>query len=220
MTNHAPPFTFATFAAVLLSSMAIDGCSSSLRASEDIPVGVDLSGQWKLVSPAPEASKRLLEDAVAVMHEKRQRRMRRPGREGGAERDGPFGDLQMSAPFPSPQATSKQLEELALPPASFELRQTPEAVEFVFPSNREPRRLRPGATNAIGFLEYDTANVTCGWSGHAFLVLTKSPELATIEERYELTNKGQQLHATIKLEGQLVKSMEIQAVYERIVDSR
>ena len=215
MTHQTPRVTFATLAAALLSSMAIDGCSSGLRASEDVPAGIDLSGHWKLVSPAPETSKRLLEDAVAVMHEKRQRRMRRPGREGGTERDGPFGDLQISAPFPSPQSTSKQLEALALPPASFDLRQTQEAVEFIFPGDREPRRLRPGATTAIGFLEYDTANVTCGWSGHTFLVLTKSPDLATIEERYELANKGQQLHATIKLDGQLVKAMEIQAVYER-----
>ncbi len=197
---------------MLVALLAIQGCGG-FKAAEDVPVGVDLSGHWKRVTPADQA-KQQLDASINAMHQLRERRMRSMGRMP-SEREAPFADLPVSAPFPSPQQTTKQLEDLVLPPPSFELKQSAEAVQFIYPGDRETRRLRPGATMAIGFLQYDEANVVCGWKSHTFVVETRAPELVTILETYELIDKGQHLRVTVKSGGALVKPLEVQEVYER-----
>jgi hypothetical protein len=197
----------------LIALLAIEGCGG-FRASEDIPVGVDLSGRWKKVTQLTDQSKQQLDAAIDAMHQQRERRMRSMGRIP-TEREAPFADLPMSAPFPPPQQTRKQLEDMVLPPPTFELKQSVGSIEFIYPGDREARRLRPGATMAIGFLQYDEANVVCGWKSHAFVIETRAPELVTILETYELIDKGQHLRVTVKSGGALVKPLELQAVYER-----
>jgi hypothetical protein len=189
----------------------LQGCASS-HSAEDAPPGIDFSGHWQLISAPSEDAQAKLDDAIEQMRRNRQRQLRNRG----SEREGPFGDLPMIAPFPAPALVRKQLEQVALPPPSMEIKQTADAVLFTFADARSSRRLRPGAVNAISFLEYDTANVTCGWSGRRFVIFTRAPDLVTIEERYELADSGRHLKATINLAGPLVKPIELHAVYERV----
>lgn len=201
----------------LIGMLAIEGCGG-LRASEDVPAGIDLSGHWKIIAQPGDQSKQQLDAAIDAMHQQREHRMRAMGRIP-SEREAPFADLPMSAPFPPPQQTRKELERMVLPPPAFELKQTADAMQFIYPGDREARRLRPGATMAIGFLEYDTANIVCGWKSHTFDIETHAPDLVTILESYELIDKGQHLRVTVKTGGQLVKSLELHALYERSAGS-
>src|SRR5690606_22366138 len=97
--------------------------------------------------------------------------------------DDPYGDLQRAAPRPRLEKIRKQLGDMALPAERFELEQSADAVRFDYFDTKEPRRLRPGATLAKVFLDHDTANVQCGWSGSAFLIETRAEEQLTLLER-------------------------------------
>jgi len=195
---------------------AVSGCSSGLRASEDVPNGLDLSGEWRLAPGTREAARTALDTAITAQHQReREARRRWQGDGQGPAADDPYADLQRAAPQPKIDKILRQLEEMALPAERFKLRQEADVLRFDYFDTKEPRRLRPGATLATVFLDHETANVECGWSGSAFVIQTRAEELLTMLERLELVEHGRKLRYSVKLSGSLTGSLKFESLYDR-----
>jgi hypothetical protein len=192
------------------------GCSG-LRASEEVPAGLDLSGEWHLAPGTREAARAALDAAIIAQHRREREARRRWQSDGQAPAaDDPYSDLERAAPQPKIDKILRQLEDMALPVERFKLRQEADVLRFDYFDTREPRRLRPGATLATVFLDHDTANVECGWSGAAFVIQTRAEELLTMLERLELIDHGRKLRYSVKVAGSLTGSLKFESIYERV----
>jgi len=204
------------FLACAVMACAVSGCSGGLRASEDVPTGLDLSGEWRLMPGMREAARTALDAAITTQHHReREARRRWQGDDQGQAPDDPYSDLQRAAPQPKIDKILRQLEEMALPAERLRLRQEADVLRFDYFDTKEPRRLRPGATLTTVFLDHDSANVECGWSGTAFVVQTRAEERLTMLERLELIEHGRKLRYSVKLSGSLTGSLKFESVYER-----
>ena len=216
-------------ACLIVGASLAAGCSSGLRAAEDAPTGVDLSGKWQLAPGVREAERVKLDQAIDVQYGRAREARRRWQSDyqppaGGAPNgpaenpngENPYTELERASPMPRVEKIRRQLEELALPAERMQLEQNADALRFDYFDAQEPRRLRPGATLAILFMDHDSANVQCGWSGSSFLIETRAEEQLTMDERLELIEHGQKLKHTVKLSGTLIGNLKLESIYERM----
>jgi hypothetical protein len=230
-------FVFSLFSlamACATTACLVSGCSSGLRAAEDAPAGIDLSGQWQLAPGVREAERVTLDKAIDTQYAREREARRRWQQEpsgaptgspkgtsagnpnGSPNGDDPYAELQRAAPPPRVEKVRRQLEDIALPAERLKLEQGADMLRFDYFDTKEPRRLRPGATLEVLFLDHDSANVLCGWSGSAFLIETRAEEQLAMAERLELIEHGQKLKHTVKLSGSLTGNVKLESIYERM----
>jgi hypothetical protein len=208
-------------AAFALAAVALYGCGGGAgRLRPETPVGVDLTGAWKLNRTASEDPQAMIEQI-----RKKGRRDYLPpitgeelpeiddrGNERRPRRLPPIEDRRERFSRYAPGASYQRALGTVLASDSLKIEQS--ATRLVLIRGDDRRSFTPGGASVVS-VENGVADQHSGWSGKEYVIEVKPQVGPRIVERYGLSADGAQLveHFTLTDEGS--PKLEFTRVYDR-----
>ncbi|MBX5463598.1 MAG: hypothetical protein IRZ28_21235 [Steroidobacteraceae bacterium] len=136
----------------------------------------------------------------------------------GGGQGGASGSADRPANDPPPmESTRVPLDAFLATREQFEIVQSPDAMTIR--NDEETSTCKPGETQRVQLQGGELVDQKCGWDGDAFVIELVSPDGVKRTKRYELRDKGKQLHVltTVKGGSGHLANLRIKRVYERLV---
>jgi len=232
---HETKIKLVSAAFAILAATALGVANARLR--DTAPKDVDLTALWKI-------NAELSDDPLKVIARARtEENTGNPGRSssggGGTSTSGPgdvfggvvfggvifgggnggaSGGADRPANDPPPmESTRVPLDAFLATREQFEIVQSPDGMTIR--NDEETSTCKPGETERVPLQGGELVEQRCGWDGDAFVIELVSPDGVKRTKRYELRDKGKQLHVltTVKGGSGHLANLRIKRVYERLV---
>jgi hypothetical protein len=222
-------------AAFAIVAVAITGIASA-RLRENAPKDVDLTALWKINAELSDDPQKVIAKARTEENTVNRGSSSPSGGRStsgtgdvfggvvfggvifGGGQGGASGGADRPANDPPPmESTRVPLDAFLATREQFEIVQSPDGMTIR--NDEETSTCKPGETERVPLQGGELVEQKCGWDGDAFVIELVSPDGVKRTKRYELRDKGKQLHVltTVKGGSGHLANLRIKRVYERLV---